>query len=121
MMSKKEAETEAVTKGDNFMGRGQFVLKKDEWKPGEKLVYLKNTKYKPRPEPMSGLAGGKVVNLDRVEWIWIPEADTQLNSLAKGEIDMLESVDYDHLTVLEKNKDNRLLTRKAFIQYVFPM
>src|SRR5258708_35034908 len=121
MMPKKAAETDPLTQSDNTIGSGPFVFKKDEWKPGEKVVYLKNTKYKPRPEPMSGLAGGKGVNIDRVEWIWIPEADTQLNALAKGEIDMLESVDYDHLPVLEKNKDIRLITGKASNQYVFRM
>ncbi len=56
---------------------------------------MKNPKYKPRSEPMSGLAGGKVVSVDRVEWVWIPDSETQLNALLSGEIDMLESVSYD--------------------------
>ncbi len=50
---------------------------------GEKLVYTKFAKYKPRAEPMSGLSGGKVVNVDRVEWVWIPDAETQVNALLK--------------------------------------
>ena len=97
------------------------MFKKDEWKPGEKLVYLKNPKYKPRPEPMSGLAGGKVVSVDRVEWVWIPDAETQLNALINGEIDMIESVNYDHLPVLEKTKDVRVITSRTSNQYVFRM
>ena len=60
---------------------------------------------------MSGLAGGKVVKLDRVEWVWIPDAETQINALINGEIDMLESVDFDHLPVLEKTKGVKVLTR----------
>ena len=110
MMPKKIAETDAFTQIDNYIGSGPFIFKKDEWKPGEKLVYVKNPKYKPRPEPMSGLAGGKVVSVDRVEWIWIPDAETQLNALLNGEIDMIESVSYDHLPMLEKNKDIRVIT-----------
>ena len=78
---------------DDYIGSGPFIFKKDEWKPGEKLVYVKNPKYKPRAEPMSGLAGGKVVSVDRVEWVWIPDAETQLNALLNGEIDMIESVE----------------------------
>ena len=39
---------------------------------GREDVYVKNTKYKPRAEPPSGLAGGKVVKVDRVEWIGCP-------------------------------------------------
>ena len=108
MMPKKTAETDAFKQIDDYIGSGPFIFKKDEWKPGEKLVYLKNPKYKPRPEPMSGLAGGKVVSVDRVEWVWIPDAETQLNALMSGEIDMLESVSYDHLPMLEKNKDIRV-------------
>ncbi len=53
---------------DDYTGSGPFIFKKDEWKPGEKVVYTKNTKYKPRAEPPSMLAGGKVVKIDRVEW-----------------------------------------------------
>jgi peptide/nickel transport system substrate-binding protein len=121
MTPKKMAATDAFTQSDNVIGSGPFIFKKEEWKPGEKLVFVKNPKYKPRSEPISGLAGGKVVNLDRVEWVWIPDADTQLNALLKGELDMLESVDYDHLPELEKNKDVRVITGKTSNQYVFRM
>src|SRR5258708_5175331 len=85
MMPKKTAETDPLTQSDNTIGSGPFVFKKDEWKPGEKVVYLKNTKYKPRPEPMSGLAGGKGVSVDPVEWVWIPAAEPQLNAIPAGE------------------------------------
>jgi peptide/nickel transport system substrate-binding protein len=119
---KKAAEAhDAFTQSDNVIGSGPFIFKKDEWKPGEKTVYLKNQKYKPRPEPQSGLAGGKVVKLDRVEWIWIPDAETQLNALMNGEIDMVESVSYDHLPVLEKAKGVKILTSRTSNQYVFRM
>src|SRR4029079_17160867 len=91
------------------------------WKPGEKTVYVKNPNYKPRSEPQSGLAGGKVVKLDRVEWVWISDAETQLNALINGEIDMLESVNYDHLSVLEKAKGVKVLTGRTSNQYVFRM
>jgi len=121
MMPKKIAETDAFTQIDNYIGSGPFIFKKDEWKPGEKLVYVKNPKYKPRAEPMSGLAGGKVVSIDRVEWVWIPDPETQLNALVNGEIDMIEGVSYDHLAVLEKDKNIRVLTNTTSNQYVFRM
>src|SRR5262245_56231161 len=121
MMPKRVAELDPMKQLEDTTGSGPFVFKKDEWKPGEKLVYVKNAKYKPRPEPMSGLAGGKVVSLDRVEWIWIPDSETQLNALLNGEIDMLETVSYDHLSVLEKNKDVRIITGRTPNQYVFRM
>jgi peptide/nickel transport system substrate-binding protein len=119
MMPKKMAEVDAFKQIDEHIGSGPFIFKKEEWKPGEKLVYVKNPKYKPRPEPASGLAGGKVVKLDRVEWLWIPDSETQLNALMNGEIDMVETVSYDHLPILEKNKDVRLISSKTSNQYVF--
>ena len=72
MMPKRVAETDPNTQITDTIGSGPFIFKKDEWKPGEKAVYVKNPKYKPRAEPASGLAGGKVAKVDRVEWICDP-------------------------------------------------
>jgi peptide/nickel transport system substrate-binding protein len=121
MMPKRVAELDPMKQLEDTTGSGPFIFKKDEWKPGEKLVYVKNPKYKPRPEPMSGLSGGKVVSVDRVEWIAPPDPETQLNALLNGEIDFLESVAYDHLPLLEKSKDVRIITGRTSNQYVFRM
>src|SRR5215210_3950896 len=69
MMPKRVAETDPQRQITEYVGSGPFIFMMDEWRPGEKAVYLKNTKYKPRGEPASGLAGGKVAKIDRVEWI----------------------------------------------------
>jgi peptide/nickel transport system substrate-binding protein len=121
MMPKRVAETDPYKQIEDYTGSGPFILKKDEWKPGEKTVYIKNSKYKPRPEPMSGLAGGKVVSLDRVEWVWIQDPQTQVNALLNGEIDMVETVNYDSLGLLEKDKNVRVISSKTSNQYVFRM
>jgi peptide/nickel transport system substrate-binding protein len=121
MMPKRVADLDPMKQLDDTTGSGPFIFKKDEWKAGEKLVYVKNPKYKPRAEPASGLAGGKVVNVDRVEWIWIADPETQLNALLNGEIDYLESVSHDHLRVLEKDKNIRVIRGRASNQYVFRM
>ena len=105
MMPKRVAETDPNTQITDYTGSGPFIFKKDEWKPGEKAVYLKNTRYKPRNEPPSGLAGGKVVKLDRVEWITIPDQQTQVNALLNGEIDIIETVPPDLLPLLQKDKN----------------
>jgi peptide/nickel transport system substrate-binding protein len=121
MMPKGVAETDPFKQIDSAIGSGPFIFKKDEWKPGERLVFVKNPKYKPRSEPMSGLAGGKVVNLDRVEWVWIPDTETRVNALLNDEIDMVESVDYDHLPSLEKTKGIQILPGSVSNQYAFRM
>ena len=68
MMPKRVAETDPNTQISDFTGSGPFVFKRDEWKAGDKAVYVKFDKYKPRSEPASGMAGGKIVKVDRVEW-----------------------------------------------------
>ena len=68
IMPKRIAETDAFKQIEEHIGSGPYVFKKDEFKPGDKAVYLKNTKYVPRSEPPSGTTGGKHVYVDRVEW-----------------------------------------------------
>ena len=90
MMPKRVAETDPNTQISDFTGSGPFVFKRDEWKPGDKTVYVKFDKYKPRAEPASALAGGKVVNVDRVEWRAISDHQQAVNALLAGEIDFIE-------------------------------
>ncbi|MBS0224041.1 MAG: ABC transporter substrate-binding protein [Proteobacteria bacterium] len=119
MMPKRVAETDPFKQIDEAIGSGPFILKRDEWKPGEKIVFVKNPRYKPRAEPMSGLAGGKRVLVDRVEWVWIPDAETQINALLNGEIDWIQSVDHDHLPLLKKAKGIKLLPSSVWNQFAF--
>ena len=105
MMPKRVAETDPGKQIDDYTGSGPFVFKKEEWKPGEKIVYAKNTKYKPRPEPPSMLAGGKVAKVDRIEWLAIPDPMTAVNALIQGEIDMIEVPIPDHFPVLKADKN----------------
>jgi peptide/nickel transport system substrate-binding protein len=58
MMPKRVAETDPNTQISDFTGSGPFVFKRDEWKPGDRAVYVKFEHYKPRAEAASGLAGG---------------------------------------------------------------
>jgi peptide/nickel transport system substrate-binding protein len=118
MMPKRVADTDPNTQITDYTGSGPFIFKKDDWKPGEKAVFVKNPKYKPRSEPASGLAGGKVVKVDRVEWITIPDQQTQVNALLNGEIDLIETVPPDLLPLLQKDKSVKVMTvNKAGRQY----
>ena len=119
IMPKRVAETPVSQQISDTTGSGPFIFKKDEWKPGEKTVYLRNADYKPRAEPPSGLAGGKVAKLDRVEWVWIPDSQTQVNALINGEIDMIGSLDFDNLPLLEKTKGIKILKATAPGQFTF--
>ena len=68
---------------------------------GEKVVYVRNPKYRPRAEPPSMMAGGKVAKVDRVEWLAIPDANSAANALIAGEIDLIEAPPPDLLPLLQ--------------------
>jgi peptide/nickel transport system substrate-binding protein len=79
-----------------------------EFQPGVKAVYEKNKDYVPRKEPASWTAGGKVVKVDRVEWVTMADAQTAVNALQSGDIDFLENPTFDILPALATDKDLHL-------------
>jgi peptide/nickel transport system substrate-binding protein len=120
MMPKRVADTDPNKQIEDFTGSGPFVFAKDEWKPGDKTVYLKFDKYKPRSEPPSGLAGGKVAKVDRVEWRAISDAQQAINALQKGEIDFIEQPSHDLLGSLRKDSNIEVVVSPMLkAQYVF--
>jgi len=121
MMPRRVAETDPFQQISDFTGSGPFIFNKAEWRPGDKVVYVKNHDYKPRQEPASGLAGGKVVSLDRVEWISMPSQATQVNALLRGEIDMIENVPHDLLSYIAQDNGVMLIEPGSSMQYIFRM
>src|SRR5437660_7506898 len=109
MMPKRVAETDASTQISDYTGSGPFVFRKDEWKPGDKAVYVKFDKYKPRAEPPSGLAGGKVAKVDRVEWKVVADQQTAVNALIAGEIDFIEQPSHDLLPMVRNDGNIKLV------------
>jgi peptide/nickel transport system substrate-binding protein len=110
MMPKEVASTDPNTQITDATGSGPFIFKKDEWKAGEKAVYVKNLKYKPRPEPASGLAGGKVAKVDRIEWHAMPDHLQAINALQAGEIDFIEAPPFDLHALLKADRNVQLMT-----------
>lgn len=105
MMPKRLAETPAGKAIPEQIGSGPFKFVQKEFQPGVKAVYEKNKDYVPRSEPPSWTAGGKVVKVDRVEWITMPDAQTVVNAIQSGDIDFSETPSYDLLPILEADKD----------------
>jgi peptide/nickel transport system substrate-binding protein len=108
MMPKRVADTDPNTQISDFTGSGPFMFKRDEWKPGDKTVYLKFDKYKPRPEPASGLAGGKIAKVDRIEWRAISDHQQAMNALLAGEIDFIEQPPHDLLPLAKADPGVKL-------------
>lgn len=108
--------TEQITES---IGSGPFMMKRDEWRPGNKAVFVRFPNYIPRAESPDYLSGGKVAKLDRVEWLYIPDNNTTLSALMAGEIDYFEAPPLDFIKLMEENSDIKVLNiDKLGVQFV---
>src|SRR5580704_4315640 len=105
MLPERLAQTDAFTQIKEAIGSGPFKFVKEEWQPGHRVVYVKNPDYVPRTEPPNWASGGKVVKVDRVEWLYIPEAVTAAQALGAGEVDYWENVPSDYAPALERDTE----------------
>jgi peptide/nickel transport system substrate-binding protein len=105
MMPERLAKTDAYQQIPEAIGSGPFKFVKEEWVPGNKAVFVKNTDYVPREEAPSFAAGGKVAKVDRVEWLYIPDTTTAAAALNAGEADWYEQPPADLVPVFAANKD----------------
>jgi peptide/nickel transport system substrate-binding protein len=108
MMREKDAATDPNTQIKDTIGSGPFRFVAEKWVPGSKVFYEKNTAYVPRKEPPSGMAGGKVVHIDGVEWDNMADAQTALAALQAGEIDFYETPPLDLLSTFEGDPDIKI-------------
>jgi peptide/nickel transport system substrate-binding protein len=105
MMPERLASTDPFTQITESIGSGPFKFVKEEFQPGHIAAYVKNTDYVPRKEPPSWASGGKVVKVDRVEWLYIPDAGTKAAALNAGEADWWENPPLELVPVLAANPD----------------
>jgi peptide/nickel transport system substrate-binding protein len=109
VMPERIAQTPAATAITDATGSGPFIFQAREWRVGDRAVYLRNPAYRPRPEPADGLAGGKVVSIDRLEWVAMPDPATAAAALQSGEIDFIEQPSPDIVPTLERNRNIRTM------------
>jgi peptide/nickel transport system substrate-binding protein len=100
IMPKRLAETDPNTQIEEVIGSGPFRFVREEWQPGNRVVYERFKDYVPRDEPASYAAGGKVAKVDRVEWHYIPDHATATQALLAGEVDYYEEPPVDLLPML---------------------
>ncbi len=97
--------TPPTTPVKEIVGSGPFLFIKEEWVPGERATFRRNPNYVPRDEPADGLAGGKVVKVERAELLTMPELATRAAALQTNEVDYLEYAPFDLLAQFAANKD----------------
>jgi peptide/nickel transport system substrate-binding protein len=105
IMPERLAKTDPYQQVKEMVGSGPFKFVASEFRPGNLIVYVKNTDYVPRAEPPDWAAGGKVVKVDRVEWHVIPDITTKTAAMQSGEDDWWENPPGDLWPVLAANPD----------------
>ena len=103
IMPARLAATPADDQVKEPIGSGPFKFLKEDWQPGNQVVYARNADYVPRSEPPSGAAGGKHVYLDRVVWRYMPDSATAASALEAGELDYWQFPPADFAARLAKN------------------
>jgi peptide/nickel transport system substrate-binding protein len=107
IMRESDAASDPMKPVTETIGSGPFRFNKAEWRSGAKVVYDRNPDYVPRSEPADGLAGGRVVKVDRVEWMIMPDPATAAAALQTGEIDIWEQPSQDLIPVLQRTRTSR--------------
>jgi len=87
IMPERMAKTDPMTAITESIGSGPYRFLKDEWVPGDKAAWARFDGYIPRKEPVSGIAGGRIPAVDRIEWAMISDASTAMAALLAGEQD----------------------------------
>ncbi len=105
IMPERLAKTDPYQQITETVGSGPYKFVTEEFQPGHMAVYVKNTDYVPRSEPPSWGSGGKVVRVDRIEWLYVPDAMTKAAALASGEVDWWENPTPDIWPVLAANPE----------------
>jgi peptide/nickel transport system substrate-binding protein len=105
IMPERIAQTDPFKQITEYVGSGPMKFVRSEWVPGAKAAFEKFDGYVPRQEPASWLAGGKVMLLDRVEWVIMPDPGTASAALQNGEVDWWENPISDLVPVLKANRN----------------
>lgn len=100
IMREADAKRDPAIAVTEPVGSGPFRYIASERQSGHRVVFEKFAGYIPRDEPPDGVAGARVVKVDRMEWILMPDATTAANALIKNEVDFWEQVTPDLVAML---------------------
>jgi peptide/nickel transport system substrate-binding protein len=122
IMPERIAKTDPFKQIGEAIGSGPFKFLKDEWVSGQRAVFAKFDDYLPRSEPASGLAGGRVVKVDRIEWSFISDAATAAAAMQSGEQDYWDIVPPDLVPLLKQSGNLNVGPRlTSGVYYTFVM
>ena len=119
MLPKRLAELPPTQPIKELVGSGPFKYVPGESLSDQRLVFARNEAYVPRSEPPVWASGGKVVKIDRLEVLALPDPSTQFNALLNGEVDYIERLQADFLPLLQTTARGKIrLIHKTPVQLV---
>lgn len=122
IMPARVAATPITTPITDPTGSGPYMLRREDWRLGDRTTYRRNPDYRPRAEAPDGLAGAKLARIERVEWVVLPDSSNALNALQTGELDIFEELPPDLFPVVARNRNLRLAAQDAAgVQPIFRM
>jgi peptide/nickel transport system substrate-binding protein len=105
VMPTRVAATDPSQTLTELVGSGPFRFASSAFSANSLVVLDRFQKYEPRNENPSGMAGGRVAKVDRVEWRVLPDASTQTSALMTGEIDWIATPLQDTIPKLRQRLD----------------
>ena len=118
MMPARLAATDPTKPIPEVIGSGPYRFAASEFRAGDRAVFLRNPRYRPRAEPVDGTAGGKVVHFERAEFVSIPDPTTKVAALQRGELDYIQRAPFDYLDQLRRDPSVRLAAGAAAPQFM---
>jgi peptide/nickel transport system substrate-binding protein len=99
-------------KATEYIGTGPFKLV--EWKPDRHIKMVRFDDYQPRKEPASGDGGRKVVHINELLWLPVPDAATRVAQIETGEVDFADDLDLNAYDRLKKTAGLQTLVAKPY-------
>lgn len=113
ILPERLAKTPTTSPLNEVLGSGPYVFKRDEWVPGNKVVFTKNPHHVGRSEAPDGLAGSKAPKIDRVEWLYLPDSNSAVAALRNGEVDYIEQLPPDYIAPLRADPQTKVMPAGA--------
>ena len=114
MMPERVARTSPMEQLKDPTGSGPFRFVANEWIAGSRAAYTRFDGYVPRQEQPDYFAGGKQVNVERVEWIVQSDPATSAAALQKAEVDWVELPLIDLCPMLRKTPDIKVVVNDPY-------
>ena len=95
-----------------WVGTGPFKLA--EWKPDQYIRMVRFDGYKPVAAKQTGYGGAKIVHVDELRWVPVPDVASRAAQVESGDLDFGDDLDANAYERLAKNPNVRAIIAKPY-------